>query len=904
VEALRQQAPDPHKGLLERPAMQGAEIRKRFLDFFAERDHTVVPSASLVPQNDPTLLFTNAGMVPFKDTFLGRERRDYVRAATSQRCVRAGGKHNDLENVGHTARHHTFFEMLGNFSFGDYFKRDAIRYAWAFLTEELGLPAEKLFVTVYTEDEDAARIWLDEIGVDCERFAYIGAKDNFWAMGDTGPCGPSSEIFYDHGPEVPGGPPGTPEEEGDRFVEIWNLVFMQYNRDQAGNLTELPNPSIDTGMGLERIAAVMEGVHNNFDTDLFLPLIHQAAELAGVHYEEDDATDVSLRVIADHIRACAFLIADGVIPSNEGRGYVLRRIIRRAARHGRMLGIEGPFFHRMVQTLVDIMGHHFTELDDHQATIERVLKIEEERFAGTLADGLAHLDEVIANLSAGQTEIPGEAAFRLYDTYGFPLDLTEDIARERGLTVDHAGFDEHMAEQKARARAAWGGSGEAQIPQAYYDLLEHHEGSEFLGYQSLTAEAAVAGILKDDACFNELESGEEAVLVLNQTPFYGESGGQVGDSGRITTEDAEFVVTDTQIPLPGLIAHVGRLERGRLKVGENVHCQVDEGARHATAYNHSATHLLHAALRRQIGEHVRQMGSLVEPERLRFDFSHYEGLTTDQLRTLENEVNRYIRENHPVDAEWMTMDQAQARGALAFFDEKYGEQVRVITMGPASMELCGGTHVSRTGNIGLFKIVEETGIAAGVRRITALTGQEAVNHVQRQEDQIGRIAGLLKGSRDEAADRVGELVERSRDLEKEVERLKSKLASAASGDLLDNVQEVAGISLLTASLEGQDPKSLRQTVDQLKQKMGSGVIVLGVPNKEQGKVNLIAGVTSDLTDRIAAGDVVNHVAQQVGGKGGGRPDMAQAGGKEPEKLGEALDSVAEFVRSQTAGAEA
>jgi len=884
--------------------MQGADIRKRFLDFFAQRDHTVVPSASLVPQNDPTLLFTNAGMVPFKDTFLGRERRDYVRAATSQRCVRAGGKHNDLENVGHTARHHTFFEMLGNFSFGDYFKRDAIRYAWAFLTEELGLPAEKLFVTVYTEDEDAARIWLDEIGVDRERFAYIGAKDNFWAMGDTGPCGPSSEIFYDHGPEVPGGPPGTPEEDGDRFVEIWNLVFMQYNRDEAGTLTELPNPSIDTGMGLERIAAVMEGVHNNFDTDLFLPLIHQAAEIAGVRYEEDDATDVSLRVIADHIRACAFLIADGVIPSNEGRGYVLRRIIRRAARHGRMLGIDGPFFHRMVQTLVDIMGHHFTELDDQQATIERVLKIEEERFAGTLADGLAHLDEVIANLPAGQTEIPGEAAFRLYDTYGFPLDLTEDIARERDLTVDTAGFDEHMAEQKARARAAWGGSGEAQISQAYYDLLEHHEGSEFLGYQSLSAEAVVAGILKDDACFNELAGGEEAVLVLNQTPFYGESGGQVGDSGRITTEDAEFVVTDTQIPLPGLIAHVGRLERGRLKVGENVHCQVDETARHAIAYNHSATHLLHAALRRQIGDHVRQMGSLVEPERLRFDFSHYEGLSHDQLRTIENEVNRYIRENHPVDAEWMTMDQAQARGALAFFDEKYGEQVRVITMGPASMELCGGTHVARTGNIGLFKIVEETGIAAGVRRITALTGQEAVNHVQRQEDQIGRIAGLLKGARDEAADRVGELSDRARELEKEVERLKSKLASAASGDLLDNVQEIGGIKVLTASLEGQDPKSLRQTVDQLKQKMGSGVIVLGVPNKAEGKVNLIAGVTDDLTDRIKAGDVVNQVAQQVGGKGGGRPDMAQAGGKEPEKLGEALDSLPAYIRSLTEGVEA
>jgi len=875
--------------------MEGAEIRKRFLDFFAARDHEVVPSASLVPQNDPTLLFTNAGMVPFKDVFLGRDQRDYVRAATSQRCVRAGGKHNDLENVGHTARHHTFFEMLGNFSFGDYFKRDAIQYAWAFLTGELGLAEENLFVTVYTEDEEAARIWLDEMKIDPERFAYVGAEDNFWAMGDTGPCGPCSEIFFDHGPELAGSPPGSGEDEGDRYVEIWNLVFMQYNRDADGTLHDLPNPNIDTGMGLERIAAVMEGVHNNFDTDLFLPLIHKAAELSGVGYNQSDATDVSLRVIADHIRACSFLISDGVIPSNEGRGYVLRRIIRRAARHGRMLGITEPFFHKLVAPLVATMGHHFTDLEEQQATIERVLKIEEERFANTLADGLTHLDEVIRNLPADATEIPGEAAFRLYDTYGFPPDLTEDIAREHNLGVDTAGFDAHMAEQKARARAAQGGNGEFAVPQAYYDVLESVDGSEFLGYQSLTAEATITGILKDDACFHELQSGEEAVLVLNQTPFYGESGGQVGDTGRITAEGAEFVVTDTQLPLPGLIAHVGRLDKGSLKVGGTVHCEVDESARHAIAYNHSATHLLHAALRRQIGDHVQQMGSLVEPDRLRFDFSHYEGLSRDQVRTIENEVNRHIRANYAVEADWMSLDQAQAKGAIAFFDEKYGDEVRVITMGPASMELCGGTHVSRTGNIGLFKIVEETGIAAGVRRIEALTGQEAVNHVQRQEDQLARIAGQLKGTEETAAERVEELVANQRDLEKQVDQLKSKLASAQSGDLLDDVQEVGGIKVLAASLEGQDPKSLRQTVDQLKNKMGSGVIVLGVPDREAGKVSLIAGVTSDLTDRIAAGDLVNHVAEKVGGKGGGRPDMAQAGGKEPDKLDAALEGVSEYL---------
>ncbi len=875
--------------------MEGAEIRKRFLEFFATRDHEVVPSGPLVPQNDPTLLFTNAGMVQFKDVFLGREQRDCPRAATSQRCLRAGGKHNDLENVGHTARHHTFFEMLGNFSFGDYFKREAIAYAWAFLTEELGLPEEKLFVTVYTEDEEAARIWLDEMGIDPQRFAYVGAEDNFWAMGDTGPCGPCSEIFYDHGPELEGAPPGSGKDEGDRFVEIWNLVFMQYNRDSDGTLHELPAPNIDTGMGLERIAAVMEGVHNNFDTDLFLPLIHRAAELSGVPYSHSGETDVSLRVIADHIRACSFLIADGVIPSNEGRGYVLRRIIRRAARHGRMLGLTEPFFYRLVQPLVDTMGHHFTELDEQQATIERVLRIEEERFLGTLEEGLAHLDQVIRELPVDAEEIPGDAAFRLYDTYGFPLDLTEDIARERGLAVDHAGFEERMAEQRARARAAWGGSGEKRIAQAYYDLLEDHGPTEFLGYQSLTAEATVRGFVKDDAYYSDLQPGEEAVVILNQTPFYGESGGQVGDTGRITAGEAELVVTDTQLPLPELVAHIGRLEKGRLTVGDTVHCEVDESARHAAAYNHSATHLLHAVLRRQVGDHAQQMGSLVEPGRLRFDFAHYEALSRDQLRTIENEVNRHIRANYPVQADWMTLQQAQDDGAIAFFDEKYGDQVRVISMGRVSKELCGGTHVSRTGNIGLFKIVEETGIAAGVRRIEALTGQEAVSHTQSQDDRLQAIGAQLKGTLEDAPDRVADLVADYRELEKEVERLKSKLAAAASSDLLDQVHEVGGIPVLAARLDGQDPKSLRQTVDQLKQKMGSGVIVLGVPDREAGKVSLIAGVTDDLTDRIPAGELISQVAEMIGGKGGGRPDMAQAGGKDPDRLDEALERVSDVV---------
>ncbi len=876
--------------------MQGAEIRNRFLAYFEARGHTIVPSARLVPENDPTLLFTNAGMVQFKDIFLGREHRDYRRAATSQRCLRAGGKHNDLEKVGYTARHHTFFEMLGNFSFGDYFKREAIHYCWEFLTQELGLSPERLFVTVYEEDEVAARIWLEEIGVDPECFAYIGATDNFWAMGDIGPCGPCSEVFYDHGPEIPGGPPGSPEQEGDRFVEIWNLVFMQYNRDAQGHLQELPNPSIDTGMGLERVATVMQGVHNNFDTDLFRPLIEQTAWIAGVEYHQREAIDVSLRVIADHLRACSFLLTDGVVPSNEGRGYVLRRIIRRAVRHGWMLGITGTFVHRLVETLVEMMGGHFIELVENQATIERALKTEEERFGATLESGLHHLDELIVALPSGQTEIPGEAAFRLYDTYGFPLDLIEDIGRERGFTVDHLGFEACMAEQRRRARAHWEGSGEQQIASAYYEFLEGHPGTEFLGYQTLSAEATLEGILDNEGNqVSELHAGQQGVLLLSQTPFYGESGGQVGDTGQITAGQAVFVVTDTQKPLPEIVAHIGYVEGDALQVGQEVHCQVDEARRLAIRYNHSATHLLHAALRHQLGGHVRQMGSLVAPDRLRFDFTHFEPLSEDQIRSIEVEVNRHIRENLGVASEWMAMEQARAQGALAFFNEKYGDEVRVIDMGPVSKELCGGTHVSRTGDIGLFKVIEESGVAAGVRRIEALTGQAALEYIEAEEEQLATISDLVKGDFGETANRVEALVGRTRELEKELERFKAKLATAHSIDLLNKVKEVGGISVLTASLEGQDPKSLRQTVDQLKQRLGSGVIVLGVPLWEEGKVNLIAGVTKDLTGRIKAGDLINRVAQQVGGKGGGRPDMAQAGGKNPENLDAALASVEEFV---------
>ncbi len=856
------------------------DIRQIFLDFFRERGHTVVPSASLVPANDPTLLFTNAGMVPFKDVFIGKETRPYTRAASSQRCVRAGGKHNDLENVGYTARHHTFFEMLGNFSFGDYFKREAIGYAWEFLTEVMKLPEERLWVTVYEEDDEAADIWLKEIGVSPERFGRIGAKDNFWSMGDTGPCGPCSEIFYDHGPEVPGGPPGSPDEDGDRYIEIWNLVFMQYDRHADGSLHPLPKPSVDTGMGLERLAAVMQGVHSNYEIDLFAKLIRAIAVLVKC---EDLAHD-SLKVIADHIRSCSFLIVDGVLPSNEGRGYVLRRIIRRAIRHGHKLGMREPFFHKLVAPLADEMGAAFPELIKAQAQVERVLLNEEEQFARTLDQGMQILEAAIADLTG--REIPGDTVFKLYDTYGFPVDLTADIARERGLTLDMAGFEAAMEEQRERARAASSFRGVDQTTAV--DVAE----AEFTGYEHLRDEATVQAIVVEGEPRERIEAGERGVIYLDRTPFYAESGGQVGDRGRLHNADAEFQVADTQKPH----AHIGELTRGSLRVGDTLTCEVDEAARAATARNHSATHLLHAALREILGEHVTQKGSLVEPERLRFDFSHFEPVTPEQLAQIEARVNEQIRANRPVETEIMDMEAALARGAMALFGEKYDAQVRVLSMGDFSIELCGGTHVRRTGDIGLFKIVNETGVAAGVRRIEAVTGEAALDWLEAGERALRHVAGLLKASREDVADKAAALLERNRQLEKELEQLKGKLASAQGSDLADRAEEIDGVRVLAARLDGADNRTLRDTLDQLKNKLGSAAVVLAAVNGD--KVALVAGVTPDQTGRLRAGELVNAVAQQVGGKGGGRPDMAQAGGKDPAKLDAALASVADWVRQQ------
>ncbi|MFP4696763.1 alanine--tRNA ligase [Thiohalospira sp.] len=863
--------------------MRSADIRQTFLDFFAERGHQVVPSSPLVPENDPTLLFVNAGMVQFKETFLGHERRGYTRAVSSQRCVRAGGKHNDLENVGYTARHHTFFEMLGNFSFGDYFKREAIRYAWDLLTGPYGLPPERLWVTVYVDDDEAARIWLDEIGVDPARFSRIDGDDNFWSMGDTGPCGPCSEIFYDHGPEVPGGPPGTPEEDGDRYVEIWNLVFMQYDRQADGTMTELPHPSVDTGMGLERLAAVLQGYQSNYDIDLFRHLMEAAAEAAGVAYERDNS---HLKVIADHIRSVAFLIVDGVLPSNEGRGYVLRRIIRRAIRHGFQLGTREPFFHRMVAPLVAEMGEAYPELAEQADRVARILEKEEQRFAETLDAGMKHLEEAFAGLEGDQLD--GEVVFRLYDTYGFPADLTADIARERGVGVDIAGFEQHMEAQRERARAA------GQFGIDYHAGIHTEAETEFLGYDALEAEGTVVALFRGSEPVDRLEAGEEGAVVLDRTPFYGESGGQVGDTGALTGSDARFEVRDTQ-KAGNAHVHVGTLKLGQLAVGDTVRAGVTGERRASTAHNHSATHLLHAALRRVLGDHVQQKGSLVEPERLRFDFSHEAPLTADEIAEIEGLVNGQIRANTPVHTRVTSMDEARRMGAVALFGEKYGDTVRVLSMGEDdfSVELCGGTHVARTGDIGLFKIVEEAGVSAGVRRIEAVTGEAAFRRLEEAEATLGRLAEKLKTDRNGVEARVEQLQERLRAAEKEAERLKDKLASSQGADLADQAEEMAGVKVLAARLEGADPKALRSTVDQLKQKLGSGVIVLGVPG--DGKVNLAAGVTDDLTDRIAAGELVNHVAAQVGGKGGGRADFAQAGGSQPEALGEALDSVRGWV---------
>ena len=870
-----------------------ADLRRSFLEFFRERGHEVVPSSPLVPANDPTLLFTNAGMVQFKDVFLGLDKRPYQRAVSVQRCVRAGGKHNDLENVGYTARHHTFFEMLGNFSFGDYFKRDAIRFAWDFLTGTLELPPERLWVTVYEEDDEAADIWLREIGVDPSRFTRIGDKpdgaryesDNFWSMGDTGPCGPCTEIFYDHGAEIEGGPPGSPDEDGDRYIEIWNLVFMQYNRDARGEMTPLPHPSVDTGMGLERLAAILQGVHSNYEIDLFQNLIKAAAELAGV----DDLEHKSLRVIADHIRACAFLVVDGVVPANEGRGYVLRRIIRRAIRHGHKLGMPGAFFHRLVAPLIAEMGAAYPELAAARETVERVLRQEEARFAETLDQGMQILEQTIRELS-GKT-LPGEALFKLYDTYGFPVDLTADVARERGLEVDMAGFEQAMAEQRQRARAA--GSFNADYAQRIAPGVQ----SEFTGYDHLSGQGQVMELFRDGQAVDSLQQGDKGMVVLDNTPFYAESGGQVGDTGRLVMGTSVFEVQDTQ-KQGGAILHIGVMIEGGLRPGDRVEGRVDAGLRQDIACHHSATHLLHAALRQVLGDHVQQKGSLVTAERLRFDFSHFEAVTPQQLEEIETLVNREIRHNLPVVTEIMAIDEARKKGAMALFGEKYGDTVRVLSMGEFSIELCGGTHVGRTGDIGVFRIVSEAGVAAGVRRIEAVAAARALHWIRQGESSLARIAALLKGSREDAADRVGQLLERSRKLEKEIEQLKARLAASQGGDLVGQAREIAGIKVLAARLDGADPKGLRDTVDQLKNKLGTAAIVLAAVN--DGKIALVAGVSSDATDRVKAGDLLKHVAQQVGGKGGGRPDLAQGGGSQPGALDGALASVTQWVEQRLA----
>ena len=860
-----------------------AELRQAFLDYYKAHDHEVVASASLVPADDPTLLFVNAGMVPFKEVFLGNEKRPYVRATSSQCCVRAGGKHNDLENVGYTARHHTFFEMLGNFSFGDYFKREAIGYAWDFLTNILQLPPEKLWVTVFDEDDETADIWLNEIKVDANKFSRIGARDNFWSMGDTGPCGPCSEIFYDHGADIAGGPPGTPEEDGDRYVEIWNLVFMQYDRDAEGTLNPLPKPSVDTGMGLERLAAVMQGVHTNYDIDLFQQLIKAAAKITAT----TDLANNSLRVIADHIRSCSFLIVDGVLPSNEGRGYVLRRIIRRAVRHGYQLGVNQLFFYKLVATLAAEMGDAYPELLRNQAHVERILKLEEERFAETLEQGMRILEDDLATMQG--TVIAGETVFKLYDTYGFPMDLTADIARERGLGIDHDGFEKAMNAQRSRARAA------SQFGSDYSANLQVEGETTFSGYEQLVDQSRVLALFHEGEAVERLEAGQSGVVVLDQTPLYAESGGQVGDHGRLETTSARFEVQDTQ-KQGAAITHIGNVTEGVLAVGESANVYVDFERRQAIILNHSGTHLLHAALRQVLGEHVQQKGSLVDPERLRFDFAHYEPVTSEQLAKIEALVNAQIRSNAMAETRVMSMDAAVESGAMALFGEKYGDEVRVLSIGDFSVELCGGTHVKHAGDIGLLKITSETGIASGVRRIEAVTGATALQWVAANEQRLQRIAGMVKSSREEAEEKIAQLQDKYRLLEKELQQMKGKLASNQGSDLASQAVEINGIKVLAARIEGADNKMLRETLDQLKNKLGSAAVVLGAVDGD--KITLVAGVTSDQTGTIKAGELVNQVAQQVGGKGGGRPDMAQAGGNQPENLDAALASVPEWVAQQ------
>ncbi len=865
-----------------------AELRTAFLDFFHQRAHDIVPSSSLIPAHDPTLLFTNAGMVQFKDAFLGVEHRANPRAVSCQRCVRAGGKHNDLENVGYTARHHTFFEMLGNFSFGDYFKSEAIRYGWDFLTQVLKLPADRLLVTVYKTDDEAYAIWRDEIGLPEEKVLRIGDKssggsDNFWQMGDTGPCGPCTEIFYDHGAHIPGGPPGSPDEDGDRFIEIWNIVFMQYDRTADGQLHPLPKPSVDTGMGIERLAAILQGVHSNYEIDIFRHLI--AAAQAVTHAEDQKSN--SLKVLADHIRSCAFLIVDGVRPGNEGRDYVLRRIIRRAARHGHKLGVDEPFFYRLVSPLVEVMGAAYPELANAQAEVERVLRQEEERFLQTLASGMQVLETELAGMASGGT-IPGDVVFKLYDTHGFPFDLTADIARERGLVLDESGFEHAMAERRAQSRAASQFSQQTQV-------LEIETPTCFEGYALDKSQGLLIAIVHDGVQTDVLEAGQSGALVLDHTPFYAESGGQVGDTGVITTAGGRFVVTDTQKQGANFL-HLGEVIEGRVALGDVADAQIDVERRHRIRLNHSATHLLHAALRQVLGAHVHQKGSRVGEESLRFDFSQPEPITDAQLREVENIVNAQIRENHPVETREMPVDEARAAGAMALFGEKYGDVVRVVTMGPFSMELCGGTHARRGGDIGLIKIVGESGVASGVRRIEAVTGASALAVLEQTDDALAEIANLVRGSRQDAVSRVAQLVERGRQLERELAEIKAKQAAEAGGDLLTTAVAMNDVNYLVAELPDADVNTLRDTVDQLKNKLGTSAVMLA--SVEDGKVRLIAGVSKDLTGRIKAGDWVNVAAQIVGGKGGGRPDMAQAGGPDSAQLPDALEAARAWMKKQ------
>jgi alanyl-tRNA synthetase len=859
-----------------------AEIRCAFLDFFAAKGHQKVSSSSLVPANDPTLLFTNAGMNQFKDVFLGTDSRSYDKATSSQRCVRAGGKHNDLENVGYTARHHTFFEMLGNFSFGDYFKTEAIQYAWDFLTKELNLPKDKLLVTIYHDDDEAFDIWANKIGVSEDKIIRISTSDNFWSMGDTGPCGPCSEIFYDHGEHIWGGPPGTPEEDGDRFIEIWNLVFMQFNRQSDGTMLPLPKPSIDTGMGLERISAIIQNVHSNYEIDIFQNLIEATANIVGT----EDRQDKSLRVIADHIRSCSFLICDGIIPSNEGRGYVLRRIIRRAVRHGNKLGANGVFFYRLVEALETQMADAYPELTANRALIEKVLKTEEEQFSRTLERGMSILNDALNELTSDV--VPGELVFKLYDTYGFPADLTNDVAREKELRIDEEGFQVAMAAQRKRAQQA------SQFDTDYNELLKSNCTSEFTGYDQQVHQAKIVELFANGQQVEQLSAGDEGIIVLDKSPFYAESGGQTGDTGELKIANGSFAVRDT-IKLGNAIAHKGTADSD-FKLGDLVQAEFDVGRREAIKLNHSATHLMHAALKHVLGDHVNQKGSLVSDERFRFDFSHFEAVTHEELKCVEKLVNEQIRANHSLETRLMNLDEAKSAGAMALFGEKYSEDVRVVSMGEFSMELCGGTHVNRTGDIGFFKIVSEGGIAAGVRRIEAVTGGKALDAVQTQAHQINQIAGLLKTDPHGLPDRIQHVLEQNKIVEKELDKLKRQIASNATTDVLSEVYTIKGVKVLSTVLQGVEAQTLRTMVDDFKNQLSSAIIVLGVA--EENKVSLIVGVTKDLVSKVRAGELVNYVAQQVGGKGGGRPDMAQAGGTQPQNLDTAIDSVQAWLQEK------